>query len=85
MSRPAQQHHRCGTTCGIRLGPGPPAVRGAVPVLPLAGPPFPGRPPPGRILLRRPLAGSGLRVLAVAERRLGAGEQESDALERELE
>ncbi|MFF9090179.1 HAD-IC family P-type ATPase [Streptomyces sp. NPDC014991] len=31
------------------------------------------------------LAGSGLRVLAVAERRLGAGEQESDALERALE
>ncbi|MEU8471989.1 cation-translocating P-type ATPase, partial [Streptomyces sp. NPDC029006] len=31
------------------------------------------------------LAGSGLRVLAVAERRLGAGEQESDALERALD
>ncbi|WP_345055753.1 cation-translocating P-type ATPase, partial [Streptomyces rameus] len=31
------------------------------------------------------LAGSGLRVLAVAERRLGKGEQESDALERPLE
>ncbi|MFF8909052.1 cation-translocating P-type ATPase [Streptomyces olivaceoviridis] len=31
------------------------------------------------------LAGAGLRVLAVAERRLGAGEQESDALEQPLQ
>ncbi|MFJ7150209.1 HAD-IC family P-type ATPase [Streptomyces sp. NPDC100445] len=31
------------------------------------------------------LAGSGLRILAVAQRPLGAGEQESDALERDLE